>query len=138
MYELLPSDTSTIRYEETDLSCLIQHPCRFKCGVYLICTQGNSIISSGVQQYVFDVQTELIFLTGSLIQLIQASADFKVRMLLFPKDVFLKAILPVDTPTSIIRTNIPAITIRQMKEARKLGGRLFYGWIWHKCYSATT
>lgn len=98
MYELLPSDTSTIRYEETDLSCLMQHPCRFKCGVYLICTQGNSIISSGVQQYVFDVQTELIFLTGSLIQLIQASADFKVRMLLFPKDVFLKAILPVDTP----------------------------------------
>lgn len=98
MYELLPSDTSTIRYEETDLSFLMQHPCRFKCGIYLICMHGKSIISTGVQQYAFEEQTELIFLTGSLIQVIQASADFKVRILLFPKDVFLKAILPVDTP----------------------------------------
>ena len=46
----------------------------------------------------FNEQTELIFLTGSLIQVIQASADFNVRMLLFPKDIFLKAILPIDTP----------------------------------------
>ena len=98
MYEQLPPDTSHIRYEETDLSYLKLRPYRFKCGIYLICIQGKSIISTGVQQYAFDEQTELIFLTGSLIQIIQASADFKVRILLFPKDVFLKAILPIDTP----------------------------------------
>ena len=98
MYEPLSPDTSSIRYEETDLSYLKQRPYRFKCGIYLICTQGQSIISTGVQQYTFNEQTELIFLTGSLIQVIQASADFNVRMLLFPKDIFLKAILPIDTP----------------------------------------
>ena len=94
MYEQISPDTSHIRYEETDLSYLKLRPYRFKCGIYLICIQGKSIISTGVQQYAFDEQTELIFLTGSLIQIIQASADFKVRILLFPKDVFLKAILP--------------------------------------------
>ena len=99
MYEQNISQTLPhIRYEETDLSYLKLRPYRFKCGIYLICIQGKSIISTGVQQYAFDEQTELIFLTGSLIQIIQASADFKVRILLFPKDVFLKAILPIDTP----------------------------------------
>ena len=98
MYEQISPDTSHIRYEETDLSYLKLRPYRVKCGIYLICIQGKSIISTGVQQYAFDEQTELIFLTGSLIQIIQASADFKVRILLFPKDVFLKAILPIDTP----------------------------------------
>lgn len=98
MCEPLPSDTSMIRYEETDLAFLIQHPCHFRCGIYLICTQGSSIVSTGVQQYVFDEQTELIFLTGSLLQVIRTSADFKARMLMFPKDAFLKAMLPIDTP----------------------------------------
>ena len=51
MYEPLSPDTSSIRYEETDLSYLKQRPYRFKCGIYLICTQGQSIISTGVQQY---------------------------------------------------------------------------------------
>ena len=50
MYEPLSPDTSSIRYEETDLSYLKQRPYRFKCGIYLICTQGQSIISTGVQQ----------------------------------------------------------------------------------------
>ena len=98
MNEPVSPDPPSIRYEETDLSYLKQRPYRFKCGIYLICTQGQSIISTGVQQYTFNEQTELIFLTGSLIQVIQASADFNVRMLLFPKDIFLKAILPIDTP----------------------------------------
>ncbi|WP_303014030.1 AraC family transcriptional regulator [uncultured Bacteroides sp.] len=96
--DLLPSDTTTIRYEETALSSLKQNPCHFKCGIYLICVQGESIISTGVEQYVFNEQTELIFLTGGLIQVIHVSADFKARLLMFPKDVFLKAMLPVDTP----------------------------------------
>lgn len=95
---LLPSDTATIRYEENNLAYLKQNPCHFKCGIYLICTQGESVISTGAEQYLFNEQTELIFLTGGLIQLIHASEDFKARILMFPKDVFLKAMLPVDTP----------------------------------------
>ena len=129
MYEQISPDTSHIRYEETDLSYLKLRPYRFKCGIYLICIQGKSIISTGVQQYAFDEQTELIFLTGSLIQIIQASADFKVRILLFPKDVFLKAILPIDTRI---------IITRQMKGVRIRGGKLYYGWTLPKCFSRTT
>lgn len=138
MYEQISPDTSHIRYEETDLSYLKLRPYRFKCGIYLICIQGKSIISTGVQQYAFDEQTELIFLTGSLIQIIQVSADFKVRILLFPKDVFLKAILPIDTPTSITYMNTRIIITRQMKGVRIRGGKLYYGWTLPKCFSRTT
>ena len=126
MYEQISPDTSHIRYEETDLSYLKLRPYRFKCGIYLICIQGKSIISTGVQQYAFDEQTELIFLTGSLIQIIQASADFKVRIL---------RLIP---PTSITYMNTRIIITRQMKGVRIRGGKLYYGWTLPKCFSRTT
>ena len=85
MYEQISPDTSHIRYEETDLSYLKLRPYRFKCGIYLICIQGKSIISTGVQQYAFDEQTELIFLTGSLIQIIQPLPILKYGYFYFPK-----------------------------------------------------
>lgn len=46
----LPSDTRYILYEETDLAQLKQKPCHFKCGIYLICTHGQALISTGGQQ----------------------------------------------------------------------------------------
>ena len=98
MSQPLPSDTACIRYEETALASLRQRPCHFRCGVYLICVRGRAVVSTGVQEYEFAEQTELIFLTGSLMQVLRASADFEARVLMFPKEVFLKAVLPIDTP----------------------------------------
>lgn len=94
----LPPDTDVIRYVETDLAPLRQSPCHFECGIYLACVGGEALVSTGAEQYVFDEQTELIFLTGSLIHVLRASADFRARVLLFPKAVFLTAMLPIDTP----------------------------------------
>ena len=51
MAVFLPSDTSTIRYEETDLASLHSRPSHFVCGVYLICVRGTAVVSTGVQQY---------------------------------------------------------------------------------------
>ena len=56
----LLADTKTIRYEETDLASLISAPYHFRCGIYLICTQGEAVVSTGVQKYIFNEQTELI------------------------------------------------------------------------------
>lgn len=98
MTTYLTSDVTGITYIETDLDALRREPLHFKCGFYLICTQGSALVSTGVQQYTLEEQTELIFLTGSLLQLVQASPDIQTRVLLFPQDVFLKAVLPIDTP----------------------------------------
>jgi len=97
MTTILPSDTPVMRYEESNLSSLTACPFRFDCGIQLLCVSGKSVISTGVEQYDFCETSELIFLAGSLLQVIEASADFKVRILLFPKDVFLKAALFIDT-----------------------------------------
>lgn len=59
---------------------------------------GEAIVSTGVQKYIFNEQTELIFLTGSLLQVLEASEDLQVKMLMFPKEAFLNAMLPIDTP----------------------------------------
>ena len=96
--EILPNDTSTIQYIESNLAHLQQRPCHFTCGIYMICEEGNSVISTGAQRHTLGKQGELILLTGSLLQVMEASPDFKVRILIFPKDVFLKAMLPIDTP----------------------------------------
>ena len=92
------SDTDHIRYERSDLSFLADNPCHFKCGIYIICTDGECEISTGAQTFILKKQTELIFLTGTLLQRGAASEDFSVRMILFPEGVFMKAMLPIDTP----------------------------------------
>lgn len=91
------SDASSVRYVEDTLAALAHTPCHFHCGLLMVCTEGRGIISTGVQQYEMCAQTELILLDGSLIQLADASPDFRVRLLVFPKEVLLKAVLPIDT-----------------------------------------
>lgn len=123
MTEHLTSDVADITYIESNLTALCQKPLHFKCGFYLICTQGRALVSTGVQQYALEEQTELIFLTGSLLQLVEASADLKTRILLFPQAVFLKAVLPIDNLIIIMPTNIRATAIRAMPGASAPGGK---------------
>lgn len=59
---------------------------------------GEAVVSTGVQKYIFNEQTELIFLTGGLLQVLETSGDLQVKMLMFPKEAFLNAMLPIDTP----------------------------------------
>ncbi len=96
-----------MQYAESDLTSLTHYPFRFACGIQLLCVSGRSIISTGVEQYDFCETSELIFLAGSLIQVINPSPDFKVRMLLFPKEIFLKASLPIDTSYFNYITEVP-------------------------------
>ena len=102
-----PSDTTIMQYSESDLASLTHYPFRFACGIQLLCVSGRSIISTGVEQYDFCETSELIFLAGSLIQVINPSPDFRVRMLLFPKEIFLKASLPIDTSYFNYITEVP-------------------------------
>lgn len=102
-----PSDTTIMQYAESDLTSLTHYPFRFACGIQLLCVSGRSIISTGVEQYDFCETSELIFLAGSLIQVINPSPDFRVRMLLFPKEIFLKASLPIDTSYFNYITEVP-------------------------------
>lgn len=96
--EYMQPDTDRIRYVETDLSFLEGSPLHFVCGIYLVCVRGVCEVSTGAETFRLCDETELIFLSGTLLQRLSASPDFKARMLLIPKDVFLKAMLPIDTP----------------------------------------
>lgn len=93
----LLSSPPGIRYEEGDLQALAPAPLYFDCGVQLLCTCGEGLISTGAQQFHLRRMSELIFWRGSIMQLIEASDDFHVRMLLYPKKVFLQAAVALDT-----------------------------------------
>lgn len=92
---LLPP--STIRYEESNLGFLLASPLYFDCGIQIICVRGEGLLSTGAQQFQLHEMTELIFWRGSIMQLIEASDDFCVRMLLYPSRLFLQAAISLDT-----------------------------------------
>ena len=64
----------------------------------MICTAGKCRVITGVEKYDVILETELIFLTGTLFHIDWMSSDFHARLILFPKDMFMKAMLPIDTP----------------------------------------
>ena len=91
-------DTGRLRYEETDLSSLQGNPVHFVCGIYLVCVRGECTVSTGAENFLLSSETELIFLAGTLLERLSATADFKAKVLFIPKGVYLKAMLPIDTP----------------------------------------
>lgn len=98
MKQRILTDTDHVRYEETDLAYLADAPCHFRCGIYIICVSGRSEISTGAQNFILESETELIFLTGTLLQRGVATPDFRVKMVKIPESVLMEAILPIDTP----------------------------------------
>lgn len=63
----------------------------------MICTSGNGIISTGAQKFHLFEMSELIFWHGSIMQLIESSDDFHVRILFYPPKIFLQAAISIDT-----------------------------------------
>lgn len=134
----LPSDTTSVRLSHTDLSGLDRSPRHVRCGLYLACTNGQAVISTGAQRYDLCPQTELIFLTGSLVQRMSADASFHCRALLFPTEVFLRAMRPMTRPISTMPTTIRIMSIHPTNAAKKHGANSTCGSIWEKCSSSRT
>ena len=91
------SDTPDIQYGETDMAELVRNPCRFGCHIQIVCTHGSAVISTGIQSYSMRRGTGLFLLGGGLVQAVEPSPDFMVRMLLYPKDLMMKVLIPLDT-----------------------------------------
>lgn len=87
----LLSSLTAIHYDEGNLAFLKASLLHFDCGIQLQCTSGEGILSTGAQQFHLHKMSELIFWEGSIMQLIEASDDFHVRFLLYPKKLFLQA-----------------------------------------------
>ena len=98
MHEKPSSEALHLEYHETDLAFLRNRPHHFRQGVYMVCNAGRAVLSTGVETFHVAARTELIFLTGSLLNVMEASDDFRVRMLSFPQDLFLRAMAPIETP----------------------------------------
>lgn len=93
----LLSSLNGIHYDEGNLDFLRPSPLHFNCGVQILCTCGTCILSTGAQQFHLQERSELIFWGGSIMQLMEASDNFHVRLLLYPKKVFLQAAVSLDT-----------------------------------------
>lgn len=88
---------SSIYYEETNLDFLRPLPQMFSCGIQLLCIRGEALVSTGAQRFSLKPMSELIFWGGSIMQVLDSSADFKVRLLLYPQSLFLKVTVSLDT-----------------------------------------
>ncbi len=77
----------------TDLSEYIKYPHRIEGGFVLFCTQGQGVISSGIQQYPMVKNSTAVFLSGMTFYLESASDDFLVSMFSFSKELHNEVIL---------------------------------------------
>lgn len=93
----LLSSLSRIHYEETNLDFLCLSPLYFNCSIQILCVGGEGTLSTGAQQFELRNRSELIFWEGSIMQLVASTPDFKVRMALYPKKLFLQAAVSLDT-----------------------------------------
>lgn len=91
------SSPTHIHYEESNLSFLHDSPRHFNCGIQIICTDGEAVVSTGAQQFYLKKMSELIFWRGSILQLIHSTPDFRVRMVLYPSKIFLQAAINLDS-----------------------------------------
>lgn len=91
------SSPTHVHYEESNLSFLQNAPRHFNCSIQLICIGGEALLSTGAQRYALKKMSELIFWRGSIMQLIHATPDFMVRMLLYPSKIFLQAAITLDS-----------------------------------------
>lgn len=97
----LLSSLNGIHYDEGNLDFLRPSPLHFNCGVQILCTCGTCILSTGAQQFHLREMSELIFWGGSIMQLMEASDNFHVRLLLYPKRYFYKPPFPSIRPILI-------------------------------------
>lgn len=91
------SSPNHIHYEESNLNFLYNAPRHFDCGIQLICINGEALISTGAQQFHLKKMSELIFWRGTILQLINSSTEFRVRMILYPSQIFLQAAITLDS-----------------------------------------
>lgn len=114
----LLSSLSGIYYEESNLDFLLPSPLYFNCGVQMLCVHGNGVISTGAQCFHLQEMSEIIFWDGSIMQLLHSSDDFQVRMVLYPKRVFLQAAVSLDTTFFNYMREFPLYNHGQEKDAQ--------------------
>lgn len=114
----LLSFLSGIYYEESNLDFLLPSPLYFNCGVQILCVHGNGVISTGAQCFHLQEMSEIIFWDGSIMQLLHSSDDFQVRMVLYPKRVFLQAAVSLDTTFFNYMREFPLYNHGQEKDAQ--------------------
>ncbi len=114
----LLSSLSGIYYEESNLDFLLPSPLYFNCGVQILCVHGNGVISTGAQCFHLQEMSEIIFWDGSIMQLLHSSDDFLVRMVLYPKRVFLQAAVSLDTTFFNYMREFPLCNHGQEKDAQ--------------------
>lgn len=114
----LLSSLSGIYYEESNLDFLLPSPLYFNCGVQILCVHGNGVISTGAQCFHLQEMSEIIFWDGSIMQLLPSSDDFLVRMVLYPKRVFLQAAVSLDTTFFNYMREFPLYNHGQEKDAQ--------------------
>lgn len=114
----LLSSLSGIYYEESNLDFLLPSPLYFNCGVQILCVHGNGVISTGAQCFHLQEMSEIIFWDGSIMQLLHSSDDFQVRIVLYPKRVFLQAAVSLDTTFFNYMREFPLYNHGQEKDAQ--------------------
>lgn len=94
--KILPQYPQQIKYSEGCLKEFEDAPVRIDMGIYMTVISGEATINIGAEIYSLIPQMELSFISGALLQCIERTEDFKVRLFIYTHDLFTKSSLPID------------------------------------------
>ena len=92
----LQAAVEQIKYFETDLAEMEDHPMRIRTGIYMAVVSGTATLNTGAETYRLVPHMELSFTMGCLAQCTDRSDDLAVRVFTFTTDLFAKIALPID------------------------------------------
>lgn len=93
MYKLEQTDYNSFWYGMTNLEMFKDKPYHIEGGFILLCTMGEALIATGIQQYRIVQNSTTMFLSGMTFYLLSASEDFNARMFTFPKKLYDEVVL---------------------------------------------
>lgn len=94
---LIPTASKNhLTYCETDFHDFTEYPCRTEGGLYFAVISGTATLYNGMEEIRLVPQTEVSFITESVFQCINPSEDFRVRVFVYSRELFLKISMPID------------------------------------------
>lgn len=93
MQDLFEIHSNHFWYGKTNLEAFKEHPYHIEGGFILLCTSGEAVIATGIQQYHIVENSTTMFLSGMTFFLLSASPDFNARMFTFSGKLYGEVVL---------------------------------------------
>ena len=84
-------------------NAMVGQPYRANAAAFIFCTQGSATISAGLREFSMHKNTVMLYGPGNIINVVDKSNDFTVRVMLFSREFTHGALLDINAVIPVFR-----------------------------------